>query len=105
MSLRQTVQRRGSLLIDLAVQRWDWVERISNDRRLSPDALGVLLFLGTRPDEWSCLRGAVSSHFKIGRHRLSRIMRELLDAGWIEARQSRAGDGAFDISEYRVIAK
>jgi hypothetical protein len=61
----------------------------ANDPRLSAEALGVLTYLLTRPDDWTVYSKQLSDRFKCGRDKIRRILRELIDAGYITRRRLR----------------
>ncbi|WP_442756611.1 hypothetical protein ACNHKD_08435 [Methylocystis sp. JAN1] len=55
---------------------------LMNDERLSADALGVLVYLLSRPDDWAIHRDQLMARFKIGRDKLQAIFRELSGFGY-----------------------
>jgi len=62
-----------------------------NDLRLSADALGVLLYLLSKPDDWQVYNLEIETRFGIGRKKLDRIMRELKKAKYIEREREHDG--------------
>jgi hypothetical protein len=72
---------------------------------LSLEALGELTYLLSRPDNWHVHLGQLARHFRIGRERNQRIMRELMDAGFAKRqRQTRSEDGrGFGPIEYVIM--
>jgi hypothetical protein len=55
---------------------------LMNDERLSADALGVLVYLLSRPDDWAIHRDQLMARFKIGRDKFQAIFRELSGFGY-----------------------
>jgi hypothetical protein len=55
----------------------------ANDRRLSADARGVMVFLLTKPDHWQIRVDAIQKEFAIGRDKAYRILGQLIDAGYL----------------------
>lgn len=76
---------------------------VFEDRRLSLDALGLLSYLRSRPDDWSVSLAHLSDLFGVGKDKMQRIMRELIDTGWVVRQTARAvGRGTFAGSDYVV---
>lgn len=81
--------------------------RIVEDRRLSWDARGLLIFLLAKPDHWTVsiehLRAQTRDARKAtGRDGIYAILAELRDAGYLTAEQSREAGGAFGQTNYVV---
>ena len=75
----------------------------ANDTRLSAEALGVLTYLLTRPDDWTVYSKQLSDRFKCGRDKIRRVLRELIETGYITRRRLRiAESGAYVGMEYFV---
>ncbi|WP_144259630.1 hypothetical protein [Methylocystis sp. ATCC 49242] len=55
---------------------------LMNDERISADALGALVYLLSRPDDWVIHREQLMSRFKIGRDKFQSIFRELSVLGY-----------------------
>lgn len=64
-----------------------------NDGRLSAEALGVLVYLVSKPGSWRVMPGVLGKRFGCGRDKVYRIMGELIDAGYAsrEAERDAAG--------------
>ena len=60
-----------------------------NDDDLSPDALGVLCYLRSKPVDWQVMQTQLASRFKCGRERIARILKELISFGYMEKTQDR----------------
>jgi hypothetical protein len=55
---------------------------IMNDGHLSAEALGVLVYLLSRPDDWIIHREQLMARFKVGRDKFQAIFRELSGCGY-----------------------
>ena len=64
-----------------------------NDKSLSPGALGVLVYLLSKPDNWIIYNREVQVRFNIGRKKLDRIFDELKAAGYLCRQLRRREDG------------
>lgn len=74
------------------------------DETLSAEALGVICYLIGRPHDWVVQPGQLATRFNCGRDRIQRIVRELIEQGYIIRAQRRANDtGAFLGMEYVVL--
>jgi hypothetical protein len=62
------------------------------DERLSIEAKGVLGFLLSRPHKWQVRLDHVGRTLRIGRKKLQRIFRELINAGYVTREQQRILD-------------
>ena len=60
---------------------------------LSCEALGVICYLLSKPDNWEISKRELGKHFRIGRDKINRIINELLKAGYMETHQPRSRDG------------
>lgn len=60
------------------------------DESLSAEALGVICYLIGRPNNWTLRQGQLSERFRCGADRIQRILKELIEAGYI--RKARARD-------------
>lgn len=58
--------------------------RIVEDDRLTPDALGVLLWCLSKPNDWNYNLSRMAKRFNIGAEKMSRIMRQLRECGYAE---------------------
>ena len=73
------------------------------DERLSPEALGVLCYLRQLPNDWTVSQDHLRTRFKAGKDKMQRIVRELIDAGWMIRQAARTnGRGTFAGSDYIV---
>jgi len=82
---------------------------IFEDRRLSPEAKGVLCYLLSRPYNWIVRMDQIArvlghaGRASVGRAKMQRIMRELIDARYIVRRdRGRRADGRFGSLDYIV---
>ena len=66
---------------------------IMNDDSLSAEAIGVLVYLLSRPDNWVVRIDQLQRRFNLGRDKMQSIMRELSDAGHARSPQLRAWHG------------
>jgi hypothetical protein len=64
-----------------------------NDSRLSPEALGVLLRLASKPADWEIRARAVEKENRIKRDKRRRIFRELQAAGYSRRWRTRLATG------------
>jgi hypothetical protein len=82
-------------------------KRISEDKRLSWAARGLLIFLLGKPDHWrvsvqALINETADSCGPLGRDGVRRIINDLKDAGYITCAQSKQGGGEFGEVEYVV---
>lgn len=70
---------------------------LSQDESLSAEAIGVMAYLLSKPDDWEAQPTDVERRFKIGRDKRRRIVKELEDAGYMERIETRT-NGKFDYS-------
>lgn len=63
------------------------------DDRLSYDALGLLTYLLSRPDDWTVKQDQLRRRGGIGKDKLRRIMDDLMAAGYIVVQAQRGADG------------
>lgn len=54
-----------------------------NDKRLYADELGIICYLLSRPHDWEIRRPQLAKQFRIGRLNMRRIIRNLIQYGWI----------------------
>lgn len=69
-----------------------------NDDNLSAEALGVLTYLMSKPDNWTIWKSQIAHRFGMGRHKTNRIFKELEEAGYMFEEQSRQSWGGYDFS-------
>ncbi|GLS27760.1 helix-turn-helix domain-containing protein [Marinibactrum halimedae] len=75
---------------------------IPNDERLSLDAMGLLIFLLTRPDNWEIQEAHLRKRFGIGRDKCRKLLGELVEAGYAHKTQSRKSGGSFDKNDWII---
>lgn len=73
MIIRRGIRPRRFTIVDLALM---------NDTRLSADALGVLIYLLSKPDDWTVSVEQLKRRFAVGRDKMQSIMRLLRDCGY-----------------------
>ena len=59
------------------------------DAGLKPDAIGILAYLISRPDDWNVSLRMLSKHRQIGRDKTQRIINDLIDAGYVKRKRVR----------------
>lgn len=62
---------------------------VFNDERLSLEAMGLLAWLRSRPDDWSLSVEHLKARFKVGRDSMHKLVRELVEAGWVTRERKR----------------
>jgi hypothetical protein len=67
---------------------------VVEDQRLALDELGLLTWLRSRPDHWEVSRFAIGKRFGIGKEKISRIFRSLIECGWIVREMTLPGEPA-----------
>ena len=73
------------------------------DERLSADALGLLVFLLHHPRDWIVRQAHLAARFDMGREKVQRLMRELIDLGYVRRSLNRnPGTQQFERYEYQV---
>lgn len=75
---------------------------ISNDDRISAEALGVLVYLLSKPPGWEVSKANLRNHFNLGRDKVTRIVKELCNAGYCEKGQTKESDGRFGNNDYTI---
>lgn len=63
----------------------------ANDHQLSIDALGMLVFLLSKPNDWQVNVANLRKRFGIGRDRVYAILRQLETAGYVRKTQPKSG--------------
>ena len=85
---------------------------VFRDEDLALDALGLLCYLRSRPDDWNISQehlrrrfgtGSGDARKPMGREQMQRIMRELIASGWVQREEARTGRGSFGGVEYVVL--
>ena len=75
----------------------------ANDEQLSIDALGMLVFLLSKPNDWQVNVANLRKRFGIGRDRAYAILKELEAAGYVQKSQPKRGAShQFSSVEYTV---
>jgi hypothetical protein len=62
---------------------------VFDDARLTPEALGVLVYLRSRPEAWNVDLAQLGERFRMGRDKTQRVIAELVSAGWIKRERTR----------------
>jgi predicted transcriptional regulator len=75
---------------------------LTQDRRLSFEARGVLAYLLSKPSDWVVRIPDLQKEGNCGRDRIYRILKELRDAGYLHRDQEHQPNGAFAWGPYRV---
>lgn len=66
-----------------------------NDERLSANALSVLVYVMSKPDDWKVMVSDLRRRFSIGRNKCYSIISELCSLGYMQRVQERLENGAF----------
>lgn len=66
-----------------------------NDGRLSLECIGLLTYLLSKPEDWTISMQQVQSHFKIGREKLQRIIKDLEQTGYLIRMKPQNEQGQF----------
>ena len=83
-AIRRKARRTSWTVVDNGVIR---------DTRLGFDALGLLVYLLSKPDDWTARAGELQARGGIGRHAFHGIMRQLSEAGYASLEPVRGQDG------------
>lgn len=75
---------------------------LTQDRRLSFEARGVLAYLLSKPSDWVVRIPDLQKEGNCGRDRIYRILKELRDAGYLHRDREHQPNGAFVWGSYRV---
>lgn len=67
---------------------------VVEDERLALDEIGLLAWLRSRPDSWEISRAAIGRRFKIGRDKVARIFKSLIECGWMVREPTLPGESA-----------
>ena len=77
--------------------------RIVTDERLTLEAIGLLTYLLTRPDHWQVNAVQLAKHFKVGKNRTYALLKQLVEAEYIQREQTRReGSRQFSCTNYVV---
>lgn len=69
---------------------------VAQDQRLSMRALGLLVRLLSRPDNWETNSATLAREFDVGREQMQGVLRELSDLGYMRLVKHRMDDGTFN---------
>jgi len=79
------------------VERYFVVDNaLFNDESLSWEARGLMGYLLSKPDHWQVRLHDLMKRGPAGEHKLRRILRELLHAGYLQRWRIKRPDGTFD---------
>jgi hypothetical protein len=70
--------------------------RTLEDDRLSWEAIGLLSFLLSKPDDWTVRKSHLVASRDAGEYKIKRILTELEDAGYLQRERIQKDDGTFD---------
>ena len=82
------------------VERFTIVRNEVFDEGLSAEALGMLCYLLSRPDNWRISKKELGNRFGMGRDKTNRLVKELCDARYMEVRQPRDENGRVEDAIY-----
>lgn len=77
--------------------------QLIEDDRLSADALGIAVYLFSKPDGWKIVPAELAGRFGIGRDKVRKIQRQLEHCGYMQLRQRRAADGQVAGTEWVLV--
>lgn len=72
----------------------------AQDARLSLEARGLLVMMASLPDNWSYSETGLANKAGCGRQKVNRILRELIDAGYLLREQRHGEHGKFASCTY-----
>lgn len=75
---------------------------IVNDERLSLEAIGLLTWLLSKPDNWRVIQNHIGAVFKIGRDKVRRLINELIECGYLQRQTVRDEAGEFVGVDYII---
>lgn len=70
------------------------------DAGLSAEALGVLVYVLSRPDNWVIYPSQLATQFNCGRNRITRILKEIRNLGYAQYTKIRDKNGSFTKVEW-----
>lgn len=76
-----------------------------NDDRLSLDTKGLLAWFLSLPDDWAVRHTHVMTKLQIGWLRLRRMVRELIDAGYLEREDDQPRDSSNRFMTFNYVVK
>ena len=79
-----------------------FTNELLNDPILSAEALGVLVYLLSKPANWRVMPAELAKRFGCGRDRVYKILNALADAGYARRGQDRAEGGSFSNIKYMI---
>lgn len=62
---------------------------VFDDQRLSLEAMGLLAWLRSRPDNWMLSVDHLRRRFNVGRNKIHNLIRELIETGWVTSERLR----------------
>ena len=75
---------------------------VINDQRLGCDVIGVLVYLLSKPDNWSAQPGELRNRFGFGKDKCYKILNSLIETGYAERVESRDEHGKVTGYDYIV---
>lgn len=72
----------------------------ARNKNLSLDAKGLILVMASRPPQWEFNKSQLMDECGIGRDRLNRIFRELVEHGYLYVEQTKGNQGKFENANY-----
>ncbi|GEM_PF-4726723 len=75
--------------------------QLVNDERLSADALGVLVYIISKPQGWQVITEQLMKRFNVGKDKIHRILRELREARY-STKEFERDDGGRIVGQYMV---
>lgn len=82
--------------------RYHIIDADSTDRISDPTALGVYVYLSTRPEGWILRRSDVMRRFNLSRHRFDKALRHLKQEGLVASVTTHDAEGRITGHSYRV---
>jgi len=79
-----------------------FANELLNDETLNADALGVLVYLVSKPPNWTVMPGKVGERFGCGRDKVYRILADLIEAGYVTRAPARDAAGVIRGWKYLV---
>jgi hypothetical protein len=78
---------------------------VANDQRLSIEAIGVMAYLLSRPPNWTIRHSQLQKACRVGRQKLQRIFRELIQAGYLDRDNDQPRDRHNQFTAYNYVAR
>lgn len=75
---------------------------VIGDERLGCDALGVLVYLLSKPDHWTAQPGELRKRFGFGKDKAYKILNELIEAGYAKRVEGRDEMGRVTGTDYLI---